>query len=80
MQQLSVFNFNGAEVRTVIKDGEPWWVAKDPCAILGIRNVGDAVARLDDDEKGIAKIDTLGGEQEVIVVSEPGLYNLPATP
>ena len=76
MSSLSILNFKGAAVRAVTIDGEPWWVAKDVCEVLGIRNSRDAVSRLDDDEKGVGKTDTLGGSQELVVVSEPGLYKL----
>lgn len=64
------------EVRTVLRDGEPWFVAKDVCDILGIANSRDAVSRLDEDEKGVGKADTLGGKQEVSIVNEFGLYQL----
>jgi len=70
------FLFQGTQlVRTVIgPDGEPRFVAADICLILEIKNVSDAVGRLRDDEKGIAITDTLRGPQEMIVISESGLY------
>jgi anti-repressor protein len=73
---LRVFNFEEKRVRVVTKDGEPWWVLKDVCDVLDIGNSRDVAARLDDDEKGVGIIDTLGGEQETTVVSESGLYNV----
>lgn len=63
-------------VRQVMKGDELWFVAPDVCRILGVKNVSDAVERLDDDEKGIVNIDTPGGEQAVNAVSEPGIYRL----
>lgn len=45
-------------------DGEAWFVLKDVCAVLGISNNRMAADRLDDDEKGVSLIDTLGGKQE----------------
>lgn len=63
-------------IRVIIRDGDPWFVAKDVCACLSIANSRDAVARLDDDEKDVEKTDTLGGNQEMTIVSEPGLYSL----
>lgn len=63
-------------LRVVIRDGDPWFVAKDVCDALEIVNTRDATSRLDDDEKGVAKTDTLGGMQEMTIVSEPGLYSL----
>ena len=63
-------------VRTIIKDGEPWFVAADVCMALEIRNSRDAMGRLDDDEKGVGLTDTLGGVQNMTIVNEPGLYTL----
>lgn len=60
----------------MVKDGEPWFVAVDVCKALEIKNNRDALGRLDDDEKGVVSTDTLGGEQEVGVVNESGLYTL----
>lgn len=76
MNQLQVFNFVGNEIRVVAKDGQPWWVAKDVCDVLEIKNSRDALGRLDEDEKGVASTDTLGGTQQVQVVNESGLYSL----
>lgn len=71
------FPATGQAVRTVLRDdGEPWFVAADVCAVLAIRNNRDALTALDDDEKGVATTDTPGGEQQVSVVNEPGLYSL----
>lgn len=64
------------DVRAVNRGGEPWFVAKDVCDALGIANSRDALARLDDDEKGVGLTDTLGGAQEMTIVNEPGLYTL----
>ena len=63
-------------VRALGVGGEPWFVAKDVCDALGFKNSRDALARLDDDDKGVASTDTPGGEQRVQVVNEPGLYSL----
>lgn len=76
MNQLQVFNFSGTDIRVVTKDGQPWWVAKDVCDVLEIKNSRDALGRLDEDEKGVASTDTLGGTQQVQVVNESGLYSL----
>lgn len=71
------FDFHGQTVRTLTDShGEPWFVAKDVCDILGITNSRDAMSSLDDDEKGVANTDTPGGRQNVSIVSEPGLYVL----
>jgi anti-repressor protein len=61
-QLTKVFNYQTKEVRTVIKDNEPWFVAKDVCEILELGNSREAVGKLDDEEKGAEKVDTLGGK------------------
>lgn len=73
------FTFDTSLMRTVIKDGEPWFVAKDVCDILGLDNPSMAASRLDDDEKGVSNVDTLGGPQELLTVNESGLYSLAFT-
>ncbi len=70
------FSFEGRAVRTAVKGGQTWFVAADVCAVLEHVNSRDAISRLDDDEKGVAIIDTLGGVQEMNVVNESGVYNL----
>ncbi len=70
------FAFQGQTVRTLLKGGLPWFVGADVCSVLDIANKSDAITRLDDDEKGVATTDTLGGKQEMTVVSESGLYSL----
>lgn len=72
---LRVFAFEGAEVRTTIVDGEPWWVATDVCSILELQS-GRALARLDEDEKGMRSTHTPGGQQTLAYINEPGLYAL----
>lgn len=74
--QLIPFQFEAFPIRVVMISGEPWWVAADVCAALEISNNRDALTRLDDDEKGVASTDTLGGKQEMAVINEPGLYSL----
>jgi len=74
--QLQIFNYNSKQVRTIIKDGEPWFIAKDVCECLEIDNSRMALERLDDDEKGVSSIDTLGGQQRMQIVNEAGLYSL----
>ena len=77
MNELTVFeNEQFGSVRTIIRDGEPWFVAADVCRALEIGNSRQAIVRLDDDEKGVISTDTPGGAQEMSVVNEPGLYAL----
>lgn len=73
----SIFNFESdCQVRAIIIDGAPWFVAMDVCRAIGIANHRDAVRKLDSDEKGVGSTDTLGGEQEATIISESGLYTL----
>jgi len=74
--ELQVFNYQSREVRTINKGGELWWVLKDVCDVLDIGNSRMVSDRLDDDEKGVSITDTLGGKQELTVISESGLYNV----
>ena len=74
--QLIPFQFEAFPIRVVMIDDNPWWVATDVCAALEIANNRDALTRLDDDEKGVASTDTLGGKQDMAIVNEPGLYSL----
>lgn len=69
--------FHGQAVRVITDEhGEPWFVAKDICNVLGIGNTSMALGRLDHDEKGVSLADTPGGRQSVSTVNEPGLYAL----
>ncbi|MGE7613482.1 phage antirepressor KilAC domain-containing protein [Paenibacillus sp. NPDC101420] len=74
MKQLQVFNFSGKEVRVIMHDGQPWWVAKDVCTAIDVDQT--QTRRLDEDEKGLRSIQTLGGDQVMLTVNEPGLYSL----
>ncbi|MDO5658304.1 MAG: Bro-N domain-containing protein [Paracoccus sp. (in: a-proteobacteria)] len=76
MLDLTTYQFEDHDVRIVMRGDDPWFVAADVCAVLGIANSRDAVGRLDDDERGVAVLDTLGGRQTVNTVSESGLYVL----
>lgn len=77
MTDITTFtNDTFGEVRTITREGEPWFVAADVCRALEIKNNRDAVERLDDDEKGVVSTDTLGGTQTVTIINEPGLYSL----
>ncbi len=82
MNTLTVFtNDQFGRVRTVLIDGEPWFVAVDVCRALEISNVSDALKRLDDDEKMTidsteGHVGKRGGAQSMNIVNEPGLYTL----
>ena len=69
--------YKNSPIRIVTKDGEPWFVAKDVCNILEIKNSRDTLNKcLDEDERGVDIIYTPGGNQEMTIVSEAGLYSL----
>ena len=71
--------FEGREpVRVHLDDqGNPWFVAKDVCGVLGIENSSDTIKKaLEESERGVEKIYTLGGPQKLLTVSEAGLYRL----
>lgn len=75
MEEMQVFqNERFGAVRTVIREGQPWFVAADVCRVLEIDRT--QTRRLDEDEKGVYSIQTPGGKQEVTTVNEPGLYSL----
>lgn len=64
------------DLRVIEQGGEPWFVAKDACGGLEIKNSRDALGRLEDDEKGVVSTDTPGGKQALQIVSFPGLLSL----
>jgi len=78
MNNIQVFNNEELGcIRTVIINDQPWFVGKDIAVALGYSNTRDALAkRVDDEDKGVAKCDTLGGTQELAVINESGLYSL----
>ena len=78
MNDMKIFeNSEFGAVRVVDVNGEPWFVAKDVCCVLGIEWKGSAtMGPLDDDEKDVHTIDTPGGAQEMSIISEAGLYSL----
>ncbi|WP_170765567.1 Bro-N domain-containing protein [Ruegeria lacuscaerulensis] len=76
MKGIVNFAFEDHLVRVIEREGEPWFVATDVCRVLGIANSRDALSKLDEDEKGVGLTDTLGGQQQVSVITESGLYAL----
>lgn len=76
--EVTIFNNEEfGSVRSLIVDGEPYFVGRDVAKILGYANPSDALAkRVDAEDKGVAKCDTLGGTQELTVINESGLYSL----
>lgn len=79
MNELQIFNYNGNEVRTIQKDGEPWWVLKDVCDVLNIENHKDLPKRLEDDEVGrfdLPHPQSRNKTLEMLCINESGLYNV----
>lgn len=74
MNELQIFDYNGNEVRTVQKDGEPWWILKDVCGVLGLKNPTMIAERLEDDE--VTKLNLGGLSGETNIINESGLYNV----
>jgi prophage antirepressor-like protein len=69
-----VFDYEGKQVRTVVTDGQPWFVAKDICDVMGLTNPTESLRALDPDEKSTLRISE--GGPEVNVINEAGLYTL----
>lgn len=63
-------------VRSILIDGDPWFVAADVCKALELEKTNRALSRLDDDEKGAHSVSTPGGRQRMSIISESGLYSL----
>lgn len=77
MEKLQLFNFENQQVRTLKLNDEPYFVGKDVAKILGYSNTRDALSRyVDSEDKGVAKLDTLGGKQNQTIINESGLYSL----
>lgn len=77
MNDLSIFAFGDCMIRTIEKDGEPWFVGKDVAAALGYKEIQKAVRdHVDNDDKGVSEMDTPGGSQKITVINESGLYAL----
>lgn len=73
---LSIFTFECQEVRFVGTAFKPEWIANDIGGVLEIKNIRQVLAKFSEDEKGVCTVYTLGGEQSLLTVTEPGLYRL----
>ncbi len=77
MNDLTIFNYRGRNVRTLTIDDEPWFVGKDVAEVLGYSNTRKAIQdHVDEEDKGVTICDTLGGKQELTIINESGLYSL----
>ena len=76
MNDLQIFIYSGAQLRTIQQPDGLWWVLRDVCQVLGLSTPARVAERLDDDEKGVSLIHTPGGKQEMTIINEPGLYSV----
>ena len=74
MNEITIFKYESKKVRTVIKDGEPWFVLKDVCVVLGITNPTVVSNRLEEDEVTKYNLGGLSGDSNII--NESGLYSV----
>lgn len=78
MNELQIFNHpDFGQIRTVTINDEPWFVGKDVAERLGYKETAKAVReKVDAEDKGVSKMDTPGGIQEITIINESGLYSL----
>ncbi len=77
MNELQIFkNPEFGQIRSLVIEGEPWFVGKDIAGAFGDANYKRSLSRLDSDDRSKAKVLTAGGEQSMIIVNESGLYSL----
>lgn len=74
MTAVESFRFGTHGLRALLIDGEPWFVGADVAAVLGYDRTSNMSRMLDDDEKGTHIVSTPGGDQEMLTISEPGLF------
>ena len=76
MNTISNFTFhNEYNVRIIDLNGELWFVAADVASALDYPSAPQMTRNLDDDEKGMHNVHTLGGSQEMLIINESGLYS-----
>lgn len=76
MNELQIFRYQNNEVRTIERDGEPWFVLKDVCEVLGLTDTNRTAERLDPDELTRTKLVSGGQGREMYIINESGLYNV----
>ncbi len=76
--KIQIFeNSEFGKVRTLMIDGEPWASAIDVAKSLGYAKPADAIRKhVDEMDKGVSKMETPGGVQDVVIINESGLYSL----
>lgn len=77
MNELQNFNFDGSQIRTLTIDDEPYFVGKDVAEVLGYSNPRKAIRNhVDEEDRGVTKMGTPGGIQDLTIINESGLYSL----
>ena len=77
MNALQIFNYNEKPIRTIDRDGDPWFVGKDVAEVLGYKDSVNALkAHVDEEDKAGWQITTQFGEKEAVIINESGLYSL----
>ncbi len=77
MNEITIFKYKSDKVRTIIKDGKPWFALKDVCDILEIQNSRNVQERLDEDEKNtVCIMDGNRGNPNITIINESGLYSV----
>jgi prophage antirepressor-like protein len=76
MNELQVFGFEGREVRVILKNGEPWFVAKDVAEALGYvwKGTSGTISHVPEEWRGVCSVQTPSGMQDMACLSEQGLY------
>lgn len=74
--EITPFQYCTHDVRVLEVEGEPWFVLADLCKVLDLANPRNVAARLDGATKGVRRVDTLGGAQQMTIVSEAGMYEV----
>lgn len=72
MSEIKIWNYDNSEIRTIEKDGEPWWVLSDVCKVLELSNPSKVAQRLDKDERSNFE---LGRQGTAIIINESGFYS-----
>lgn len=76
MTDIQIFKYQNNDVRTVELNGEPWFVLKDVCEVLGLTDTGRTAERLDPDELTRTTLVSGGQNREMYIINESGLYNV----
>lgn len=76
LPKVFTFNASNQQVRIVLIENQPYFVAKDVCNTLGLTEVSNTLLRLDDDEKLTRILFVSGQNREMWLINESGLYNL----